>query len=91
MGWKIPCTTFVENIGLDIDDVPSTYFVVVVAAAASCVVASFGGVASFGVVVASFGVVVASFGTVVVAVADPSFVRLFEGLCGLTLQKGHYD
>lgn len=70
MGWKIPCTTFVENIGLDIDDVPSTCFVVVAAAAASCIV------------VASFGIVV---------VAAPSFVRLLEGLCGLTLQKGHCD
>lgn len=79
MGWKIPYTRFVENIGLDIDDVPSTYFVVVVAAAASCIV-----VASFDIVV-----VVASFGIVVVAA--PSFVRLLEGLCGLTLQKGHCD
>lgn len=77
MGWKIPCTMFVENIGLDIDDVPSTYFVVAVVAATSCaVVASLAAVASFVVVVA----------------AEPSlFVRLFEVLCGLTLQRGHCD
>lgn len=74
MGWKIPCTTFVENIGVDI--VPSSYFVVAVAAVASCaVVASSAAVASF----------------VVVAAETLSFVRLLEGLSGLTLQRGHRD